>query len=145
VLRRDGFEAGWVGALHPGVAAALELPEDVFLFELDLEAISRKNLPNFKALSKFPEVRRDIAVVVDESVTAEAVLSAIRQAAGERLIDLKLFDIYRGQGIDSEKKSMAIGFVLQDRERTLTDAEVAAATDAVFASLAAHCGAVPRG
>jgi phenylalanyl-tRNA synthetase beta chain len=144
VLRRDGVEVGWLGALHPAVAASLDLHEDVFLFELDLEGIGRKTLPSFKGLSKFPEVRRDIAVVVPESVTAETVLATARQAAGERLADLKLFDIYRGQGVDLEKKSMAIGIVLQDPERTLTDADVNAAVEQVFAALAMHCGAVAR-
>jgi len=82
--------------------------------------------------------------VVHESIAAEAVLAAARQAAGERLVELKLFDIYRGQGIDAERKSMAIAIVLQDPERTLTDAEVNATVERVFTALAMHCGAVPR-
>jgi phenylalanyl-tRNA synthetase beta chain len=144
VLRVDGQDAGWLGALHPQLEAALDLQGPVYLFEFDVEMISRKNLPSFKALSKFPEVRRDIAVLVDCTMPADTVLETARSAAGTLLVDLKLFDVYRGQGIDENQKSLALGVVLQDRERTLTDAEVGAVVDGIVAALAAHCGAIPR-
>ena len=105
---------------------------------------SKKNLPSFKGLSKFPEVRRDIAIVLDEDVSGARVLETARQAAGELLVNLKLFDVYRGQGIDTAKKSMALGVVLQHRERTLTDEEVNATMDRMVAALADQCGAALR-
>jgi phenylalanyl-tRNA synthetase beta chain len=101
-------------------------------------------LPSFKGLSKFPEVRRDIAIVLDEEVSGARVLETARQAAGELLVNLKLFDVYRGQGIDTAKKSMALGVVLQHRERTLTDEEVNATMDRMVAALASQCGAALR-
>ena len=116
----------------------------VFLFELDFEILAQKNLPSFKGLSKFPEVRRDIAVVVDENVPAAQLLDVARTAAGDWLTQLKLFDMYRGQGIDPDKKSVAMGVVLQHMERTLTDEEVNAVISRMVAGLAQHCGAALR-
>ncbi len=144
VLRRDGVEVGYLGALHPELLDSLELQGPVFLFELDFEILASKNLPSFKGLSKFPEVRRDIAVIVDENVPAAQLLDVARTAAGDWLSDLKLFDIYRGQGIDPDKKSVAIGVVLQHMERTLTDEDVNAVISRMVAGLAQHCGAALR-
>ena len=141
---RDGISAGILGALHPRLLAALDLAGPVYLFECDLTEISRKTLPSFKGLSRFPEVRRDIAVVVDEDLAAARLLNVARDAAGACLKDLKLFDVYRGQGIELKKKSMAIAVVLQAQDRTLTDGEVSAVVEGIVAALAARCGAVPR-
>ena len=116
----------------------------VFLFELDFEILGKKNLPSFKGLSRFPEVRRDIAVVVEEKISAAQLLDVARAAAGDWLTQLKLFDIYRGQGIDPDKKSVAIGVVLQHMERTLTDEEVNAVIDRMVAGLTRDCGAALR-
>ncbi len=144
VLRRDEAEVGYLGALHPKLLGSLELHGPVFLFELDFEILARKNLPSFKGLSKFPEVRRDIAVIVGENVPAAQLLDVARTAAGDWLTDLKLFDIYRGQGVDLDKKSVAIGVVLQHMDRTLTDEEVNAVISRMVAGLAQHCGAALR-
>jgi phenylalanyl-tRNA synthetase beta chain len=143
-VRRGNEELGILGALNPELYTALDVRGPVYLFELDFESLSKKNLPKFKGLSKFPEVRRDIAVVVDEMVSSAAVLDTVRATAGDCLVDLRLIDIYRGQGIEKAKKSMAIGFVLQHADRTLTDAEVNAIQDRVLAALADACGAVLR-
>ena len=143
-LCRDGDSAGYVGAVHPRLLAALDITGPVYLFECDLDAISRKTLPSFKGLSRFPEVRRDIAVVVDEDLPAAQLLGAARDAAGDCLKELKLFDVYRGQHIEMKKKSMAISCVLQAQDRTLTDAEVGVVVDGIVAALAARCGATPR-
>jgi phenylalanyl-tRNA synthetase beta chain len=144
LLRREGEPLGYLGALHPELLKQFDLQGPVYLFELDFALASKKNLPSFKGLSKFPEVRRDIAIVLDEEVSGARVLEAARQAAGELLVNLKLFDVYRGQGIDKTKKSIALGVVLQHRERTLTDEEVNATMDRMVAALAEHCGAALR-
>jgi phenylalanyl-tRNA synthetase beta chain len=141
---RDGVCGGLLGALHPRLLAALDLTGPVYLFEFDIEAIRRKTLPSFKGLSRFPEVRRDIAVVVDDDLPAGVLLGVAADAAGACLKDLKLFDVYRGQGIDLKKKSMAISVVLQAQDRTLTEAEVGAVVEGIVAALVARCGAVPR-
>jgi len=143
-LRRHGQTLGYLGALHPELLKELDLQGPVFLFELDFELASKKNLPTFNGLSKFPEVRRDIAIVLDDEIAGARVLAIAREAAGELLVNLKLFDVYRGQGIEKGKKSIALGIVLQHRERTLTDDEVNDIVDRTVAALGAQCGAALR-
>ncbi|OWL89246.1 phenylalanine--tRNA ligase subunit beta [Halopseudomonas aestusnigri] len=128
-------QVGLIGALHPQLVEDLDLNGPVFVFELALAKICQGELPRFSELSRFPEVRRDIALVVDREVMAQDLLGAIRQAAGEHLKNLRLFDVYEGKGIDPHRKSMAIGLTLQDSSRTLTDDEVNAVMDRVLQSL----------
>lgn len=128
-------EVGLMGALHPQLVADLDLNGPVFVFELAVAKICQGELPRFAELSRYPEVRRDIALVVDREVLAQDLLSAIRDAAGEHLKNLRLFDVYEGKGIDPHRKSMAIGLTLQDSSRTLTDDEVNAVMDRVLRSL----------
>src|SRR5690606_25197634 len=126
---------GWIGALHPQLVDKLDLNGPVFLFELRLAGITEGRLPAFAELSKFPEVRRDIAVVVKQSVVAGDLLQRIRDEAGPVLKNLRLFDVYQGKGIDPESKSLAIGLTLQHSSRTLTDDEVNATMERVLGSL----------
>ena len=134
VLRGEQV-VGWLGALHPQLVNSLDLNGPVFVFELSLSAIRQGRLPAFAELSRFPEVRRDIALLVDKTVQADAVLADIRQQAGEHLKQLRLFDVYEGKGIDPHRKSLAIGLTLQHSSRTLTDEEVNAVMDKVLTSL----------
>ena len=136
--------AGWIGLLHPSVQAEMEIVTNIYLFELDFALISKRNLPKFKGLSKFPEVRRDLAVVVDQDVPASALTDAVREVAGELLQNLMLFDMYRGEHIDSMKKSIALGMVLQHPDRTLTEDEINDLVDNVVKTLAKRHGAVLR-
>jgi phenylalanyl-tRNA synthetase beta chain len=101
-------------------------------------------VPKFTELSKFPAIRRDIAVVLDRKVSARKVEETVRSAAPETLQNLQLFDVYTGEGIDSGSKSVALGLTLQAHSRTLTDAEVDAAIEAVVAALKAELGAMLR-
>ena len=128
-------QVGLMGALHPQLLADLDLNGPVFVFELALAKICQGQLPRFEELSRYPEVRRDIALVVDRTVLAEDLLSCIRAEAGAHLKNLRLFDVYEGKGIDPHRKSMAIGLTLQDSSRTLTDDEVNAVMDRVLQSL----------
>ncbi|NLY59719.1 MAG: phenylalanine--tRNA ligase subunit beta, partial [Gammaproteobacteria bacterium] len=134
-ILRDGELVGWMGALHPQLVDKLDLDGPVFAFELRLEAIVEGRLPQFSELSRFPEVRRDIAVLVNRSVMAGELLEDIREQAGAVLKNLRLFDVYQGKGIDPESKSLAIGLTLQHSSRTLTDDEVNAVMDKVVGSL----------
>lgn len=123
-IERNGHAVGFVGALHPELTNALGLDQSVFVFELNLAAVAAGRLPEFRELSRFPEVRRDLALLVAREVPAQALLQAVRAAAGEFLTDLRLFDVYQGKGIDPSSKSVAVGLTWQHPARTLTDEEV---------------------
>ncbi len=123
-LTRKGQLLGFVGALHPSVGAELGLNASLYLCEIDLAALLEGVIPEFKELSKFPEIRRDIAVVVDKSVVAAGLMDAVRVAAGTYLTDLRLFDVYTGKGIDPKRKSLALGLTFRDQSRTLGDEDV---------------------
>src|SRR5690606_14786510 len=99
-IEREGRLVGFLGALHPELAKTLDLDQPVYLFELVLAEVMKGKLPSFSELSRFPEVRRDLALLVDREVPAESVLATIREAAGEWMTDLRLFDVYQGKGID---------------------------------------------
>jgi phenylalanyl-tRNA synthetase beta chain len=132
-ILRDGQPVGWIGRLHPEVERRLELTYSALVFEVETEAGLTAALPRHADVSRFPAVRRDLAVVVDESVPVQALLDAVRRSAGELLIGLVVFDIYRGKGITDGFKSVAMGLNLQDLSRTLTDVD----TDAVVARVVA--------
>ncbi|GGI95933.1 phenylalanine--tRNA ligase subunit beta [Halopseudomonas pertucinogena] len=134
-ILRDGELVGWLGALHPQIVDRLDLHGPVFVFELALEGMVAGRLPRFSELSRFPEVRRDIAVLVDQSVAAGDLLEDIREQAGPVLKNLRLFDVYQGKGIDPESKSLAIGLTLQHSSRTLNDDEVNTLMERVVGSL----------
>jgi phenylalanyl-tRNA synthetase beta chain len=126
---RDGRPVGWIGRLHPELERRLDLTYSAVVFEIETESGLAARVPQHRELSRFPAVRRDLAVLVDEPVTVQALLESVRRSAGELLTDLVVFDIYRGKGIEAGRKSVAIGLNLQDISRTLTDVD----TDAVVA------------
>ncbi|WP_407291048.1 phenylalanine--tRNA ligase subunit beta [Stutzerimonas zhaodongensis] len=134
-IERKGLLVGYLGSLHPQLAAGLGIDQPVYLFELLLSEITEGHLPRFAELSRFPEVRRDLAILVSKEISAEAVLGSIRDAAGEYLTDLKLFDVYQGKGIDPLSKSVAVGLTWQHPSRTLNDDEVSGAMQHILASL----------
>jgi phenylalanyl-tRNA synthetase beta chain len=128
----DGKEAGWIGELHPRLMRDFDLAGvSPVLFELDQDRLNQRSLPTAKPLSRLPVVRRDVAVVIDETVSAEAVIDALREASPAHVDHVALFDVYRGSGIESGKKSLAILVLMQDTARTLTEAEI----DATVANL----------
>jgi phenylalanyl-tRNA synthetase beta chain len=135
-IMRDGRLVGYVGAIHPALASSLGLEQPLFLFELVLAEITQGRMPRFIELSRFPEVRRDLALLVDRDTPAQQLLDDIREQAGEWLSDLKLFDVYQGKGIDPLRKSLAVGLTWQHPSRTLNDDEVSIATQNILASLA---------
>lgn len=134
-IERDGQEVGYIGALHPELAKTLGFDRPVFAFELALGEVVEGRLPKFSELSRFPETRRDLALIAGREVSASAVLETIRNNAGEWLTDLTLFDVYQGKGIDPDRKSLAVGLTWQHPSRTLNDDEVNATLQAILTSL----------
>jgi phenylalanyl-tRNA synthetase beta chain len=143
-IERLGKLVGYMGALHPELARELDIEQSVYLFELDLAALSEGRMPEFSELSRFPEVRRDLALLVDRETSAADILGAIRESAGDNLTDLRLFDVYQGKGIDPQRKSLAVGLTLQHPSRTLTDDEVNKAVQNVITLLEARFNATLR-
>ncbi|WP_339521836.1 phenylalanine--tRNA ligase subunit beta [Pseudomonas sp. EA_35y_Pfl2_R111] len=143
-IEREGRLVGFLGAIHPELSKVLGLDQAVFMFELVLGEITQGVMPKFQELSKFPEVRRDLAVLVDRDVPAQDLLGAIREAAGEWLTDLKLFDVYHGKGIDPHRKSLAVGLTWQHPSRTLNDDEVSTTTQNILTSLEQRFNATLR-
>ena len=120
----NGAEAGWMGELHPRLQQKYDFPTAPMVFELYLNQIRRTVVPRYVDFSRQPLVRRDISVEVDEKTTVQAMLNALKKHASGPISDVALFDVYRGKGIDSDKKSVAFRVVLQDTHKTLTDAGV---------------------
>ena len=143
-IEREGRTVGYMGAIHPQLAAELGIEQPLFLFELQLASLAEGKLPVFSELSRFPEVRRDLALLVDRDTPAEELLSCIRESAGDYLTDLKLFDVYQGKGIDPLRKSLAVGLTWQHPSRTLNDDEVSAATQTILTSLGERFNATLR-
>ncbi len=143
-IERDGREVGYVGAIHPELSKNLGLDRPVFVFELVLAEVALGKMPKFHELSRFPEVRRDLALLADRDVAASAVLDVIRENAGEWLTELRLFDVYQGKGIDPHRKSLAVGLTWQHPSRTLNDDEVNATTQNILTSLEKRLNATLR-
>jgi phenylalanyl-tRNA synthetase beta chain len=132
----DGQAIGWCGELHPRWQRQYELPLAPVMFELDVERIQRLPVPSYQEISRFPPLRRDLALVVEEKVTATALLDCLRRAAPGVVSEVSLFDVYRGKGLDYGKKSLAFRILLQDTQKTLTDEEA----DAVVVTLVTAAG-----
>ena len=143
-IERDGREVGYVGAVHPELSKKLGLDRPVFVFEMVLAEVALGKMPKFQELSRFPEVRRDLALIADCNVAASDVLKVIRENAGEWLTDLRLFDVYQGKGIDPNRKSLAVGLTWQHPSRTLNDDEVNTTTQNILTSLEKRLNATLR-
>ena len=144
-IEREGRLVGYVGQLHPRLQKELDLSQSVFLFELLLAEVVEGQLPAFRGISKFPEVRRDLALIVDASVSAEALCNTVRLNAGSYLIDLKIFDVYQGKGIENNRKSVGLGLTFRDSSRTLTEEEINVAVENVVSAMKEQFSASLRG
>lgn len=138
---RDGRRIGWVGHLHPGLARSLALDGEVLGFELDLGPLAERAVPRASELSRYPSVRRDVALVVPEATPWSALQASLQAALGPLLREVRLFDRYVGPGLDSGSKSLAMGLILQDVSRTLTDRDADQAVATALEALAKDCGA----
>jgi phenylalanyl-tRNA synthetase beta chain len=131
ILSLQGEKIGWLGMLHPTMEKQLGFDTQVFLFELDQDLLLNKQLPKFKSLSKYPSVRRDIALIVKEEVNVSEIIKCIKSCDEVTLQDIVIFDIYRGKGVEEGSKSVAVSLILQDFSQTLTDSQI----DAIFSRL----------
>jgi phenylalanyl-tRNA synthetase beta chain len=143
-IRRNGDDVGWVGALHPRVQKNFDLKSTIVMFALQIEKTFAAHVTSYSRLSKFPSVRRDLAVVVDESVTARTLVEHVEAAAGKLLREVRVFDLYRGQGVDSSRKSIGVGLILQEASRTLTDEDADRTVELVLRRLEHELGATIR-
>jgi phenylalanyl-tRNA synthetase beta chain len=144
-LYRGDQLVGYLGRIHPSIQKQLDLDQPAFIFELSLSGLNSARIPRHRGISRYPEVRRDIAVIVDKSIAVGAILDTARQAAGSLLVDIKLFDVYEGKGIENNRKSVALGLTYQDQSRTLNESEVTSSVDDVVASLKTNYQATLRG
>jgi len=124
IINRNGQPAGFIGALHPEAERKLGIKGKAFLFELELAAFGSKHIVLAQEVSKYPANRRDLAIVVKSDVRFSDILATIRKVGGNQLVDLKLFDVYTGQGIAEGMKSLAIALTMQDKARTLEDKDI---------------------
>ncbi len=119
----DGCRVGWIGELHPTLQREYDLKHSAVLFEIELDSIGQSLLPKYAAYSRFPASRRDLAVVVDEHVSARELTEHVVAVLGNSLLRYEIFDLYRGEGVGKDRKSIGIGLILQDASRTLNDEE----------------------
>jgi phenylalanyl-tRNA synthetase beta chain len=136
---------GWLGQLHPETARKLELRDPPWLFELAIDPSFRSEVPVFADISRFPAIRRDLAVVIDEATTLDELKKAVNLAAKGLLRELHVFDVYRGKGVEPGRKSIALGLILQETSRTLTDVEADAVMTAVIELVKGDLKAAIRG
>ena len=127
---------GWLGQLHPQIAKALDLPT-TWVAQLNLQMVidMHQQALTIMTPSKFPQVRRDIAVVVDKSIAMQSMRDTIKQVGGELLKDVWLFDVYAGSNLPENQQSLAFALVWQDIEATLSDERINAQMEAVIAAL----------
>ncbi|MEO8445134.1 MAG: phenylalanine--tRNA ligase subunit beta [Gammaproteobacteria bacterium] len=141
---RQGQPVGWVGVLHPGLTGQLELDQAPVLFELSAGLFNTRSTPDYLPVSRFPAVRRDLSVLVSRDTPVGRMVEAARVAAGPALQDVLVFDIFAGEHIDAGQKSVALGLILQETSRTLTDADADKIVGGVVQRLASEFGARVR-
>jgi phenylalanyl-tRNA synthetase beta chain len=134
-IYRGDSAVGWLGEIHPQVARAINLSGTAFLFELEIDSAFSANPPQFNKISKFPSVRRDLAIVIDESVPLAVLQENVTVSASGLLHELRVFDVYRGPSVETGRKSVALCLILQDSSRTLTDVDADAVVTAVVRRL----------
>ncbi len=135
---------GWVGQLHPSLYKTMKLAQPIFVFELDLNSLLEMPLPQAKPISRYPEVQRDLAFVLDRSVSAATLQAAVETAGVEILQHVEIFDLYQGEHLPSDKKSLALRLRFSSLEQTLEDEQVEAAIRAIVDSVARQTGATLR-
>jgi phenylalanyl-tRNA synthetase beta chain len=143
-IYRGSKAVGWLGELHPQLVKAINLPSSAFLFELEIDSAFYAKPMKYDSISKFPSVRRDLAIVVDESVPLAVLQENVTVSASGLLSELRVFDVYRGPGVETGRKSIALGLILQDSSRTLTDVDADAVVTAVTARLRDELSATIR-
>jgi phenylalanyl-tRNA synthetase beta chain len=141
----DGIDIGWIGSVHPSILKQMEIKTSVLAFELDLNILSKRELSYTKNISRFPSIRRDLALLVPEKISFAEIRSNVIDLAGDLLINLVLFDLYSGHNVEKGYKSLAIGLILQNVSCTLTDEVVDSLVQNVVQGLEARLDAQLRG
>ncbi len=144
VIRRKGEEIGRLGMLHPALQSKMDIPGNVFLFQIQLQGLEEGRIPAYAPVSRYPAIRRDLAVLVDAELTWAEVEKVARNAAPKIVRDIRIFDVYTGTNIDSGLKSLALSLILQDYSHTLTDEETDRAVEAVLEALRTELSAKLR-
>jgi phenylalanyl-tRNA synthetase beta chain len=145
VVKLGGETVGWVGSVHPLVLKSLDIKKAVFAFEVDLEELTKRDIPFAKEISRFPSVRRDLALLLPEEVSYAQVRTVSADVGGSQLEKVVVFDVYQGENLTKGYKSLAIGLIFNDVSRTLKDEDVDSLIDAVVAELGQRLGAQLRG
>ena len=122
-ILQNGIAIGWLGKLHPKWQQHHNLTKGTYLFELDLEAVTNRKIPSYQEVTKFLPIRRDLAVVLDENISVGKVFNAIKKANIQLILEVALFDLYQGQGVPENKKSLALSVLMHDTQKTLTDSD----------------------
>jgi phenylalanyl-tRNA synthetase beta chain len=135
---------GYIGALHPELERKFDLNGRTFVFEIEWSAISERVIPEAISISKFPANRRDIAVILDDNLDSDEIVRACLSTDNKLITDAKLFDVYKGKGVDESKKSLAIALTLQSTEKTLEEADISAAVNSVVNILSENFSAILR-
>jgi phenylalanyl-tRNA synthetase beta chain len=140
-ILRAGIEIGQLGELHPRLVRALDFTYAPILFEIDYVSAFRTKLAQFREVSRFPLIRRDISFTVPEAIAFRRIRERVSVAAASLLKELRVFDVYQGKGVETGRKSVALGLILQDLNRTLTDEDADRVVDAVRAELQSNLDA----
>nr|MBA2346977.1 phenylalanine--tRNA ligase subunit beta [Solirubrobacterales bacterium] len=143
----DGARVGFVGEVHPSVAAAWELPQVAAVFAVDLGKVlaAAPEVTTYADLTSYPALRLDLAVVLPEAVPADRVLEVVRGAGGKRLVDVSVFDVFSGAQVGEGKRSLALHLEFRAADTTLTDEDVTPAREKIVARLASELGGELRG
>jgi phenylalanyl-tRNA synthetase beta chain len=141
---REGEPVGWLGVMHPDLERQLSLEGPVMLFELSGQALLNARPRKFSPISKFPSIRRDLSLVMDEKTTAEQIFSVIDEIGLTTINKRWVFDVYQGQGVESGRKSVSLGLILLDSSRTLTDEDVEETVSQIIDRLGEKLGTVLR-
>ena len=145
VLKVDDAACGWLGCLHPKIANSIGFNDAVYLFQIDLDDLLTVRLPRCEEISKYPEVRRDLAFFVGSSVSATTVVNCARGAAGSELVDIFVFDVYADDEPTQRKKSFALALIFQNKHRTLREDEIAQAVEQIVIAVSTQCDGELRG
>ena len=137
----NGSIVGMIGKLHPQVTK-----DDVFVLEINLDQLFEKKVGKmkFKEISKFPGIKKDIAFIVDKNLESKQIEKVIKSGGGSLLTEIEVFDVYTGENVDNDKKSIAYSLNFEDSKRTLTDEEVNAAMDKIMDLVTKKCNAKLR-
>ena len=134
---------GVIGTLHPSIVKKNKL-EPTILCELALDKIINYQIPKFATIAKFPEIKRDLSILVNKDVMAADIFQAVKELNNDQIIDAKIFDLYMGENIQANQKSFAITFAIQNKEKTLEESEIVAITNSIITQLKDKCSATIR-